>query len=138
LFEQEIVMSAPEQGLTATLNQVVSKTMLASHVGSGSEPVFATPELVLLVEKAAVAALADHLPAGQTSVGTRLDISHLAATPPGMEVSATALLTKVEGRKLEFEVEARDARELIAKGSHTRYLVDAVSFTSRASDKLNN
>jgi predicted thioesterase len=131
-------MTSPEQGLTATLNQVVDKTMLASHVGSGSEPVFATPELVLLIEKAAVAALADHLPAGQTSVGTRLDVSHMAATPMGMEVSATARLTTVEGRKLVFEVEAMDARELIAKGSHTRYLVDASTFTSRANGKLDN
>jgi predicted thioesterase len=112
--------------------------MLASHVGSGSEPVFATPQLVLLIEKAAVAALADHLPAGQTSVGTRLDVSHMAATPMGMEVSATARLTTVEGRKLVFEVEAMDARELIAKGSHTRYLVDASTFTSRANGKLDN
>ncbi len=131
-------MSAPVQGLTATLNQVVSKNMLAKHVGSGSEPVFATPELILLIEKAAVAALTGHLPDGQTSVGTSLDVNHLAATPVGMEVSATARLTAVEGRKLVFEVEARDARELIATGSHTRYLVDAAKFTDRANQKLNN
>lgn len=131
-------MTSLTQGLTATLNQVVSETMLANQVGSGSEPVFATPELALLIEKTAVAALAGHLPDGHTTVGTRLEISHLAATPLGMGVSATARLTGVEGRKLVFEVEASDANELICKGSHTRYLVEAESFTRRANDKLDN
>jgi len=129
-------MTSLAAGLTATLSQVVSDNMLANHVGSGSEPVFATPELAALIERTAVAALAEHLPEGQTTVGTRLDISHLAATPPGMEVSATVTLTSMEGRKLEFEVEASDAVEQISKGSHTRFLVDAESFTQRALGKL--
>jgi fluoroacetyl-CoA thioesterase len=67
-----------------------------------------------------------------------LDISHLAATPAGMEVSATVTLTSMEGRKLEFEVEASDAVEQISRGTHTRFLVDAESFTQRAQAKLDS
>ncbi|MDK1023926.1 MAG: thioesterase [Gammaproteobacteria bacterium] len=129
-------MASPTPGLSATIDQVISKTMLANHVGSGSAPVFATPELALLIEKAAVAAIENNLEEGMTSVGTRLDISHLAATPVGMEVSATAKLTAVEGRKLTFEVSASDAVEDISKGVHIRYLVDEKQFVDRAQRKL--
>ena len=81
-------MSKSLVGLAATLSQSVTHSMLADQLGSGSVAVFATPELVLLLEKTAVSALAGKLEEGQTTVGTALDITHLAATPLGMEVKA--------------------------------------------------
>ncbi|MDP6375912.1 MAG: hotdog domain-containing protein [Pseudomonadales bacterium] len=128
-------MSESLVGLSAELGQVVSRDMLAVSVGSGSVAVFATPELILLLEKTAVAALEGRMEDGTTTVGSALDVTHLAATPEGMEVTATAEVVGVEGRKLEFQVSARDAKEKIAEGTHTRFVVDAVKFQDRADSK---
>lgn len=125
-------------GSSAELRQTVTREALAANVGSGSVDVFATPELVLLLEKTAVAALAGKLEDGSTTVGSALDITHLAATPEGMEVLATARVVKAEGRKLTLEVSARDERELIAEGTHTRFIVDAEKFQRRADSKSTN
>jgi predicted thioesterase len=130
-------MASPTPGLSATISQQVSESMLANQVGSGSAPVFATPELALLIEKAAVAAIENNLEQGMTSVGTNLDISHLAATPVGMEVSATAELTEVDGRKLTFSVSAKDAVEDISAGTHVRFMVDMEKFVARTEAKNN-
>ena len=129
-------MSDSMIGLTAALQQIVKGDMLAASVGSGSVAVFATPELILLLEKTAVAALDGHLDEGTTTVGSALDVTHLAATPEGMAVTATATVVRVEGRKLTFEVSARDEQESIATGTHTRFIVGAQSFQNRANAKL--
>jgi predicted thioesterase len=128
-------MTTLQPGVSATLSQTVTQTMTASHVGSGSVAVLATPEIALLFEKAAVAALRDYLPKGQTSVGTKLSFSHLAPTPVGMTVNATATLIDVDGRKLTFELLASDEIEPIASGTHTRFLVDETNFTRKAQEK---
>jgi predicted thioesterase len=128
-------MSESLIGLSAELRQTVTSAMLAANVGSGSVDVFATPELILLIEKTAVAALAGKLEDGSTTVGSALDVTHLAATPESMEVTATAKVVEAEGRKLTFEVSARDEQELIAEGTHTRFVVDAEKFFSRAKSK---
>lgn len=122
-------------GLSATITLTVGEQHTARAIGSGGVAVLATPELVRLLEEAAVAALAGHLPPGQTSVGAALDIRHLAATPVGMAVTARATLRQVEGRRLSFEVEAHDAVEKIGEGSHQRVLVDQARFEARADDK---
>ena len=109
--------------------------MLASAMRSGSLEVFATPALVALMESAACAALDGHLEAGQTSVGVRLEISHLAATPPGVEVRARAELVEVDGRRLVFRVEAFDSQDRIGEGSHERALVDPQRLLARANAK---
>ncbi len=111
--------------------------MLAARVGSGSVNVFATPELILLIEKTAVAALDGKLESGTTTVGSGLDVTHLAATPEGMEVRSTARVVEVEGRKVTFQVSVQDARETIAEGTHTRFIVDAARFQDRAESKKN-
>lgn len=123
-------------GAAAELTQIVTREMCADRVGSGTVAVFATPELVLLLEKAAVAAVASHLDEGTTTVGSGLDLTHLAATPPGMAVTATAKVIDLEGRKITFEVTASDEVEAIANGTHTRYIVAAQSFQSSADAKL--
>jgi predicted thioesterase len=98
--------------------------------------VLATPEMVRLMEVAAVAALTDELPPDYTSVGTLLDITHLAPTPVGLGVQVSATLVEVQGRRLRFEVVAHDDVEEIGRGTHERVLVEAEDFVDRANRKL--
>ena len=125
-------------GLSATITQTVSEDMLAKNIGSGTVLVFSTPSLILLLEKTAVAALVEKLEAGKTTVGSGLDVTHLAATPVGMNVTGTAEVIAVEGRKVIFKVAAEDEQESIAEGRHTRFIVDEAKFQDRADLKLNN
>lgn len=125
-----------KSGLAATLTVPVEAAMLADRIGSGSVPVLATPELVRLFEQAAVAALTDSLPPGQTSVGTALDVQHLAPTPVGLTITVTATLREVAGRQLFFDLSASDPVEMIGRGTHTRFLVDAARFARKAREKL--
>jgi predicted thioesterase len=115
--------------------RMVDASMLASALGSGSLDVFATPAMLALMELAACQALEGHLTPGQTSVGTRLDVAHLAPTPPGVEVRARAELVEVDGRRLVFRVEAFDHQERIGEGSHERALVDPQRLLARANAK---
>ncbi|RPJ44637.1 MAG: hypothetical protein EHM16_15025 [Betaproteobacteria bacterium] len=108
----------------------------APHVGSGKIKVLATPVLVMLLEEAALNAVEGLLPAGLQTVGTRLDVSHTAATPVGMRVYAYAELTRVEGRKLTFRVWADDEVERIGQGEHERIIVNVERFDVRTQDKV--
>jgi predicted thioesterase len=114
---------------------VVSETDTADRWGSGLVPVFGTPGLVGLMEGAAVRALAGYLPPGQTSVGGRIDVRHLAPTPIGMRVRARAELLEVEGRRLVFRVEAWDEVQQIGKAIHERVVVDVERFVAGANAK---
>ncbi len=122
-------------GLSAELEHTVTEDDTASRWGSGLVPVFSTPALVGLMELAAVQALAGHLQPGQTTVGGRIDVHHLAATPVGMQVRARAELCAVEGRKLVFKIEAWDAVELIGKADHERFVVDEAKFVAKVGAK---
>lgn len=129
-------MTTPLQpGLEGRAELVVGDAHLASAVGSGLVRVFSTPMLVALMESAAVNALAPVLTAGHTSVGTRIDVRHLAATPPGMRVTAFARLVEVTGRVLVFEVWADDARERVGSGRHERAIVDQARFEQKVAAK---
>ena len=123
-------------GLKADLEHIVMDTDTASKWGSGLVPVFSTPALVGLMEGAAVKALDGHLPPGQTTVGSRIDVRHLAATPVGMKVYARAELIAVEGRKLVFKVQAWDEVELIGEADHDRFLIDEVRFVGKVQSKI--
>lgn len=122
-------------GLTGEAATTVDNSNTAASLGSGLVPVFGTPALIALLELAAVHAVAGALPPGSTSVGTHLDVRHLAATPAGMAVRAQATLTDVEGRRLVFAVEAWDDVEKVGEGTHTRVVVDAERFVQRAESK---
>ena len=129
-------MTEPLQpGLTGTASVIVTADRTAAALGSGSVDVYSTPALIALLEAAAINALAGHLADGQTSVGTALDVKHLAATPVGMTVNATATLTAIDGRRLVFEVSASDEIELIGQGTHERFIVDRARFEKRVRDK---
>lgn len=108
----------------------------APHVGSGKIKVLATPVLVSMMEEAALLAVEGLLPAGYQTVGTRLDVSHTAATPVGMRVTAHADVVRVDGRKLTFHVWAEDERERISDGTHERIVVNVERFDRRAQQKI--
>lgn len=122
-------------GLTAEATTKVTPENCASAVGSGGVAVFATPMMISLMEQAAARAVAPHLAEGETTVGTLVNVQHLAATPPGLTVRAVATLEQVEGRRLVFRVEAFDDRERIGAGTHERFIVNTARFLARAAEK---
>lgn len=122
-------------GLTGSTEIMVGTRDTAPHVGSGRIKVLATPVLVMLLEESALNAVEGLLPAGHQTVGTRLDVSHTAATPVGMRVHAHAEVIKVEGRKLTFRIWAEDAVERIGEGVHERIIVNVERFDVRTQAK---
>ncbi len=122
-------------GLVGQTELLVREENTARHLGSGNVDVLATPEMIRLMEKAAVAAVDHLLPNGYRTVGVGMDVRHLAATPVGMSVRAQAELTAVEGRRLTFRVEADDEVERIGEGEHERVIVDPGRFEERVEAK---
>jgi len=116
-------MKQIEVGLKGEARQAVTPDQTAEAFGSGLVPVYATPAMVALMEKAAVVALAGHLAPGDTTVGTKLEIVHLAATPLDDEVRAEAELVAVDGRRLSFALAAWDSTRKIGEGRHERMIV---------------
>lgn len=123
-------------GMTATVEVVVDTNNCAASVGSGSLEVFATPMLVAAMEKAACLAIKDGLEGDETSVGTLVNVQHLAPTPIGGKVTVSATLVKVDGRALSFEVEASDAKGQVGKGTHDRFVVNAGRFMEKARTRV--
>lgn len=124
-----------EPGLSASTEILVGTRDTAHHVGSGKIKVLATPVMIMLLEEAALNAVEDLLPPGFQTVGTHLDVSHIAATPVGMRVTASAEVTKVDGRKLTFRVWAEDETERIGEGTHERIVVEVERFDRRIHSK---
>ena len=123
-------------GLIGTAELVVGEQHTAPRIGSGRIRVLATPVMINLIEAAALAAIEQSLPEHHQSLGTRLDISHIAATPVGMRVRATAEVERVDGRTVHFRVRAEDERELIGEGTHQRVVVNLERFDARLQKKL--
>jgi len=111
---------------------VVTEQNTALAMSSGTLPVYATPAMGALMEKAAAEMTEAALPEGWTSVGIRMDIQHTAATPIGIKVRAEATLTAIEGRKLIFCVTAFDEKEKIGSGLHERFAVQKIKFLDKA------
>jgi fluoroacetyl-CoA thioesterase len=122
-------------GLLGTATMVVGEEHTAPRLGSGRAPVLATPMMIALMEAAAVDCVERLLADGQETLGVRLEVDHTAGTPVGLAVTATAELEEVDGRKLVFYVEARDAREIIGRGRHVRVIVDAARFRAKVAAK---
>ena len=129
-----LVLNLPA-GLSGTAEMVVGEQHTAPRVGSGRIRVLATPVMINLIEAAALAAVEQSLPEDHQSLGTRLNVSHIAATPVGMRVRATAEVVKVEGRTIHFHVRAEDERELIGEGTHERVVVNLERFDRRIQEK---
>lgn len=130
-------LSAIRPGLRGQVELAVGEEHTAPRIGSGAIHVLATPVMINLFEAAALAAVERRLPAGYQSLGTVLDIRHIAATPVGMRVTASAVVERVDGRTIFFRVEARDEREVIGDGKHERVVVNVARFDERVQRKLN-
>lgn len=120
-----------QEGLTHTSQLTVTEAVTATTMGSGDLPVLATPAMMALMENAAMLAVAPHLPEGSTTVGGHISASHIKPTPVGETVTATATVTKVDGKKIEFEVKAHWGDILLGEGTHLRFIVDREKFMSR-------
>jgi len=114
---------------------VVTEEMTAKQIGSGLADVFSTPMLVALCEFAAVNTVQEFLEEGQGTVGTLVNVRHLAATPVGMKVCAKAELTEIDRRRLVFHIEAFDESEKIAEMEHERFIIDSKKFQDKADAK---
>ena len=129
-------LSQLNPGRTGSAELVVGVEHSAPSIGSGLVPVLGTPVMINLIEAAALAAVEQSLPEHHQSLGTHLDVTHVAATPVGMRVRATAEVVKVEGRTIHFRVRCDDERELIGEGTHERVVVNVERFDARVQAKI--
>ncbi len=134
-----MTFGALQPGLRGEAHLVVAEEHTARHLGSGSVQVLATPQMVLLMEQAGVAAVDHLLPEGYRTVGTHLDVHHLVPTPIGFAVCATAELLAVDGRRLTFRVEVHEQgageEQLVGQGTHQRTIIDVRRFSDRVARK---
>jgi fluoroacetyl-CoA thioesterase len=129
-------MSKLQAGMSGEASIVVADEHTAPRVGSGRVHVLATPVMINLIEAAALEAIERFLPEGYQSLGTVLNVRHIAATPVGMRATATAEVLRVDGRTVYFRVEAKDENELIGDGTHERVVVNVAKFAERVKRKL--
>ena len=129
-------LSKLRPGLRGEASIVVAEEHTAPRVGSGAVHVLATPVMINLIEAAALGAIEQLLPPGHQSLGTVLNVRHVAATPVGMRVTASATVEKVDGRTVHFRVEAHDERDPIGDGTHERVVVNVAKFDARVQAKL--
>jgi predicted thioesterase len=123
-------------GLTYTRSITVTDDLTPAHLRQDPIRVLSTPDMIRLVEQTAIDAVAPHLGPGQTTVGTRVDIAHLAATPVGMTVTITVTLTEVDRRRLVFRVEVKDEVDEAGKGTHERFIIDGAQRLPRLEGKI--
>ena len=121
-----------EPGLAARIESTVTDADTAEVLGSGNVPVLATPRVLALAEAATVAVTARRLAPGTTTVGTRVELEHLAPTPVGGKVAAEAILSAVDGRRLEFTVAIRAGEEIVARATIERVIVERDKFVAKA------
>ena len=123
-------------GIRGKLERTVTPELTAEALGSGLLPVFATPAVIALAEETAWKSVAGELEEGQGTVGTRMELSHIAATPVGMAVRCETELVEIDRRKLVFTIEVSDEKEKIAEGRHERFIIDSAKFLAKAQGKL--
>jgi predicted thioesterase len=132
-------MSDPSKlaaGLTYSRSVKVTDDLTPAHLRTDAIRVLSTPDMIRLIEQTAIEAVKPHLAEGQTTVGTRVDVAHLAATPVGMTITITVELTEVDGRRLAFKVEVRDELDEAGKGTHERFIIDSAQRLPRLQQKL--
>ena len=127
----------PVIGAKKTQRIIVAETQTAAALGSGMLEVYSTPAMIALMENTAQTLAAEGLEAGQTTVGTALNIRHVSASPVGSNITCEAVLTGADRRRLTFDVRAWDDAGLIGEGTHERFIVDADRFMEKTLAKLN-
>ena len=125
-----------ETGIIGKEEMLVTESDTAKALGSGGLNVFATPAMIALSEKTALTSILKELPEGQSTVGTKIDMSHIAATPVGMKVRCETELIEIDRRRLVFAVNVYDEVEKIAEGIHERFIVEDAKFQTKADAKI--
>ncbi|HUH17012.1 MAG TPA: thioesterase family protein [Methylomirabilota bacterium] len=123
-------------GLKYSRSVKVTEDLTPAHLRNDPIRVLSTPDMIRLIEQTAIEAVKPHLADGQTTVGTRVDVAHLAATPVGMTVTITVELTEVDRRRLAFKVDVRDDVDEAGKGTHERFIIDSAQRLPRLQQKL--
>lgn len=126
-----------QTGIAGKQTITVTEDKTAAVMGSGTLPVFATPAMIALMENTASSSVAGELEDGQGTVGTLIDVKHMAATPVGMEVTCETKLVEVDRKRLVFEVKAYDAAGVIGEGIHERFVIDNEKFMAKTEAKKN-
>lgn len=124
-----------QPGMIAEKKELVTEEKLAISYGSGEVAVYATPAMIGLMENAALSCVDKNLPEGWSTVGSYLDVKHIAATPPGLTVTAKAEVVKVDGRRVVFKVEAFDDKDKIGEGTHERFIINLEKFMKKCDEK---
>lgn len=124
-----------QTGLKGQQSEIVTNEKTAMEMGSGTLPVYATPAMIALMEKTAMLSVAKELAGEEATVGTRLEISHLAACGLGSEIRCESLLTEIDRKRLVFEVQAFEGETLIGKGIHERFIINTEKFMSKINSK---
>ena len=125
-----------EIGIKNTKSEIVNENNTAAALGSGLLPVYATPAMIALLEGTCAQAVAGELDEGCTTVGTKLDVEHVSATPLGMEVRCECELCEIDRRRLVFKVEIFDKAGVIGRGTHERFIVASEKFMEKTNSKL--
>lgn len=128
-------MNNIEVGTMFRSQTIVGNDMFASHLGSGNLEVYATPAMIGMMENAAMNCIARFLGENESSVGSKISVSHLSPTPAGVDVYAIATVTATDGKRVDFSIEAFDSFGKIGEGTHTRYIVDCKKFMTKANSK---
>ncbi len=123
-------------GIEGTKEITVTEELTAEKVGSGLLPVYATPQMIALMENVASESVQDMLEEGQGTVGTKIEVSHVSATPVGMKVICTSKLVEIDRKRLVFKVKAVDEAGLIGEGTHERFIIDNERFMEKTRNKL--
>lgn len=125
-----------ETGIKGHVKDVVREETTAGHIGSGTVKVLATPMMIALMERTSRLSVKPYLEEGQETVGTRVNVSHVSASPVGMKIWCDTELIEIDRRRLVFKVAAYDEKGLIGEGLHERFIIDEAKFTSKAGEKL--
>ena len=124
-------------GAKGSFSLVVTRDHLANRFKDAMlPPVLATPVMIMIMENAALNAMKPYLDSGETALGTRVDVRHISATPAGRSVTGEAVVTKIDGRRIEFTIRATDGTEVIGMGTHERVIINLVKFSDQLKSKF--
>ena len=124
-------------GAKGSFSLIVTQDHLANRFKDAMlPPVLATPIMIMIMENAALNAMKPYLDAGETALGTRVDVRHIAATPAGRRVTGEAVVTKIDGRRIEFTIRATEGAEVIGMGAHERVIIDLAKFSQQLKSKF--
>ena len=136
LYHRKMSTNMLELGIKGRQEEIVTEDLTASHIGSGTVRVFATPMMVALMERTSRLSVKPYLEEGQETVGTRVDVSHVSSTPVGLKVWCESEVVEIDRRRVVFKVAAYDEKGLIGEGTHERFVIDVARFQAKTEEKL--